>query len=134
MEIYNQTVSLFNLPLAAVLALIQLGFTLLLTVVYTGLSSRLARPLSLRPRRYTQQRLVSRRARLLAGLYLVMLLGLLTLPLLALVTRSFLVIEQPREYGRNPLPGDAGLLSRARRQPARVRCSMFHRPRRWASR
>jgi thiamine transport system permease protein len=95
-EIYNQTIGLFNLPLAAALALIQLLFTLLLTVVYTWLTNRMSRPLSLRPQRYTQKRLATRRARLLAGLYLLLLLGLLTLPLAALAARSFMIVEQPR--------------------------------------
>ncbi len=66
-EIYNQTISLFNLPLAAALSLIQLGCTLALTVLYTRLNARLARPLSLRPRQFTQRRLQSWQGRLLAG-------------------------------------------------------------------
>ncbi len=40
-EIYTQTISLFNLPLAAVLSIIQLGFTLGLTVLYTRLTAGL---------------------------------------------------------------------------------------------
>lgn len=92
-EIYNQTISLFNLPLAAVLSLVQLAFTLILTVVYTALSARLARPLSLRPQRYVQRRIAGWRSRLLAGAYLALLLGLLTLPLIALLARSFISIE-----------------------------------------
>jgi len=92
-EIYNQTVSLFNLPLAAVLSLIQLGCTLTLMVMYTRLNARLARPLSLRPRAYTQHRLIGWRRQLLAWSYLAALLGLLTLPLVGLATRSLARIE-----------------------------------------
>jgi thiamine transport system permease protein len=55
-EIYNQTVGLFNLPLAAALSIIQLGCTLLLTVLYTRLAGRLSRPISLRPRRQSPAR------------------------------------------------------------------------------
>jgi thiamine transport system permease protein len=95
-EIYYQTVSLFNLPLAAILSLIQLICTLGLTIVYSHLSARLSRPLSLRPRSYTLHRLVSVRARLLAGLFLILLLGLETTPLLALASRSFLVATPER--------------------------------------
>ena len=87
-EIYNQTINLFNLPLAGALALIQLGCTLVLMVVYLRLAERAARPLSLRPQQYTQRRLDSWPKRLLAGAYLTVLMGLLTLPLLALVARS----------------------------------------------
>jgi thiamine transport system permease protein len=87
-EIYYQTVALFNLPLAAALAVLQMLSTLSLTVIYTRLSARLSRPLSLRPRVYTQRRLLSWRRRLLAGAFLVLLLGLETTPLVALAARS----------------------------------------------
>jgi thiamine transport system permease protein len=102
-EIYNQTISLFNLPLAAALSLLQLGCTLALTVLYTRLNAHLARPLSLRPQQFTQHRLQSWPGRLLAGLYMAALLSLLTLPLVALVTRSLTSIES--------LPGGSGVLA-----------------------
>jgi thiamine transport system permease protein len=92
-EIYNQTISLFNLPLAATLAMLQLACTLGLTILYTRLSTRLSRPLSLRPRRYTQHQFTTWRSRILAALLVISLLGLLTTPLIALVTRSFISIE-----------------------------------------
>ena len=40
-EIYYQTISLFNLPLAAVLSILQLACTLALTLLYTRLAARL---------------------------------------------------------------------------------------------
>ncbi|HSO27099.1 MAG TPA: ABC transporter permease subunit, partial [Anaerolineales bacterium] len=98
-EIYYQTISLFNLPLAAILALVQLVFTLALTVAYTRMSNRLARPLSLRPRAHAQQRLRSWRARVLAGLYLTGLLILILAPLVALVTRSFVSLAPDARSG-----------------------------------
>ncbi|MEW5869634.1 MAG: iron ABC transporter permease [Chloroflexota bacterium] len=88
-EIYYQTISLFNLPLAATLSILQLACTLGLTILYTRLSARLSRPLALRPKRYTQRRLTTTRNRLLAGLLLITLFSFLTLPLLALTARSF---------------------------------------------
>lgn len=88
-EIYYQTVSLFNLPLAATLALVQLICTLALTVVYTRLANRVARPVSLRPRTFTQRRLQGWRQRFLAGVYLLTLFILILAPLVALVSRSF---------------------------------------------
>ncbi len=94
-EIYNQTIGLFNLPLAAALAVVQLIFTLALTIAYTRLSARLSSPTTLRPRRFSQRRLVGWRIKAFAALYLSALLALLTLPLAALVTRSFLSIEAP---------------------------------------
>jgi thiamine transport system permease protein len=94
-EIYNQTIGLFNLPLAAALAMIQLIFTLFLTIAYTRLSARLSNPTTLRPRRFNQRRLTTWRSRLLAALYLTALLALLVLPLAALVSRSFMKFEAP---------------------------------------
>ena len=100
-EIYNQTIGLFNLPLAATLAMIQLVFTLCLTIAYTRFSARLSSPNTLRPRRFSQRRLTNWRSRLLASLYLTALLALLVLPLAALVTRSFLRVEPPRSGSTN---------------------------------
>ena len=87
-EIYYQTISLFNLPLAAVLSLLQLACTLGLTIVYSRLSARLSVPRSLKPRSITQRRLSTRRSRLLAGIMIVLLLGLMITPLAALALRS----------------------------------------------
>lgn len=87
-EIYYQTVSLFNLPLAATLALIQLACTLALTIVYTRLANRLSRPLNLRPVEFTQRRLTAWRQRILAGAYILLLLMLILTPLFALAFRS----------------------------------------------
>jgi thiamine transport system permease protein len=98
-EIYYQTVSLFNLPLAASLSIIQLACTLALTIIYTRLSSRLNRPISLRPRTYTQNRLQSRRSRLAALLILALLLGLTVTPLLGLAARSVTQVESGRGAG-----------------------------------
>ncbi len=92
-EIYNQTISLFNLPLAALLSMLQLTCTLGFTLIYTHLSARLARPLSLRPQTFTNRRLVLLKDRIFAGAVLCALLVLLTTPLLALTARSFLRSE-----------------------------------------
>jgi thiamine transport system permease protein len=95
-EIYNQTTNLLNLPLAAALSLLQLACTLALTVIYTRLSRRLSRPISLRPQAYTQRRLTTWRSRLMAGVILVTLLSLLTTPLAALALRSVTRLEPDR--------------------------------------
>jgi thiamine transport system permease protein len=89
-EIYNQTIGLFNLPLAAALSVIQLACTLTLTVLYTRYTARIAHPLTLRSRQSTQGRLVTWQQRLFAGLVVTFLLVFLTVPLIALVTRSFI--------------------------------------------
>jgi len=92
-EIYNQTVGLFNLPLAAALSILQLGCTLAVTIAYTRLAARLSRPLSLRPRRHTQLRLRGLPRRLAAAALVGLLLLLLTTPLLALAARSVVRLD-----------------------------------------
>lgn len=95
-EIYYQTISLFNLPLAAALSVLQLIFTLVLTIFYTRLSVRISRPLSLRARRITQKPLLTWRNRILAAIIIPTLLVLLTAPLFALTTRSFTRLDPGR--------------------------------------
>jgi thiamine transport system permease protein len=98
-EIYNQTVGLFNLPLAAALSIIQLACTLALTVAYTRLAARVSRPISLRPRRLTQQPLRGLRRRILAALIIGLLLALLVTPLVALAARSVADLERTGDQG-----------------------------------
>jgi len=92
-EIYYQTISLFNLPLAAVLSIIQLACTLGLTVAYTRLSARLSRPISLRPQRYTQRLLDTWPRKVVAAAMITFLLVLMVTPLLGLAVRSFTRFE-----------------------------------------
>jgi thiamine transport system permease protein len=95
-EIYNQTLYLFNLPLAAALSIIQLGCTLVFSVIYTRLMKSLARPLSLHPRRFTQHRLIHWKEKFWAGILITLLLVLLTSPLIALAARSLTRFEAER--------------------------------------
>lgn len=87
-EIYYQTISLFNLPLAATLAIIQLICTLALTIAYTRLLSKVSRPISLRSRKYTQKKITSWRSRIFASIVLLTLMILVVTPLFALAFRS----------------------------------------------
>lgn len=96
-EIYYQTISLFNLPTAASLSLIQLACTLGLTVVYSRLSARVSRPLSLRSRRLVQRKPLTRRTRLAAATIISLLLVLLILPLLSLAARSVTSLSTARD-------------------------------------
>jgi len=87
-EIYRQTVNLFNLPVAAALALVQIIFTFAMMWAYTALQRRTSRQLELRTAGLTQQPPRSRQARFLVSANVaVMVLGQV-LPLLALVDRS----------------------------------------------
>ncbi len=104
-EVYRQTVFLFNLPVAAVLALLQLGLTLALTLIYARLSARVSGPVSLRSQSAVRRPLTTRRARLAAGL-LAGLLGLLLLaPMLALALRSVIRLEAERGQTGPVQPG-----------------------------
>lgn len=90
-EIYYQTISLFNLPLAAALSLVQMVSTLAMTALYSRLQARATVPLTQRPD--NAMTIVPRR--LGQWLFLAIALGLPLLlvvaPLLALVVRSLLV-------------------------------------------
>ena len=90
-EIYRQTVHIFNLPLAAALSLLQILFTLSLMIVYTRTQASLSVPLEFRPRRVTQRRPRTWRARLLVMVNVAFMLVLLVTPLLTLVERSLSV-------------------------------------------
>jgi thiamine transport system permease protein len=95
-EIYRQTINLFNLPAAAALSLVQLACTLGFTALYARLAARVTAPLALRPRAFTQRPLRSRRARLAAIVVVGSLLLLLISPLAALAARSFTRLEAAR--------------------------------------
>jgi thiamine transport system permease protein len=88
-EIYRQAVSLFNLPIAASLSLVQIGAMFLMMVLYTWLQRRTivdlrsAAQVARKPRNSQEWGLV--------GFNLLMMSALLFAPLLALVLRSFTV-------------------------------------------
>ena len=104
-EIYNQTINLFNLPLAAVLSLLQLACTLGLTLIYTQLTKRLTIPLALKSRRVTQRRLTTPRSKVMAGILIPTLLILLILPLAALAFRSVTRVGPERGQVTTTSPG-----------------------------
>jgi thiamine transport system permease protein len=124
-EIYYQTVGLFNLPLAATLAMIQLACTLALTISYTRLQQRISRPITIRPIAYTQRRLVTLRSRLLAGVYFGLLLVFMLAPLVALATRS--VTHFDRQPGIGPQTGSL-TLDYYRELGVNRRSSLFYAP------
>lgn len=87
-EIYRQTLELFNLPAAATLAVLQIGVSLGMTALYTRLQERTTLPLDLRPQRVVERRVRGMRERVLLGGVVLMMALLLFLPLLALLLRS----------------------------------------------
>jgi thiamine transport system permease protein len=90
-EIYQQAVNLFNLPVAAALSLIQIGFIFTLLLTYTHLQARTSRPLQLQSRRSVQRTPRNWRDYLLVWGNIGFMLILLGAPLAALVGRSLTV-------------------------------------------
>jgi thiamine transport system permease protein len=104
-EIYYQTISLFNLPLAAALAALQLVTTLVLTVIYTRLLGKASRPITLRPQAQTQLPLRNWKQRLSAGLLVGLMLILFITPLASLAGRSVMRLEPERRQREVSDPG-----------------------------
>jgi thiamine transport system permease protein len=125
-EIYYQTISLFNLPTAAALSLIQLAATLGLTILYTRLSARLSTPLELRSRQFTQRPLISWQSRLFATIVFGVVLLLILAPLTGLLIRSFTRLDPERGQQR---PTTRGLtLDFYRELTSDRRQSLFYAP------
>jgi thiamine transport system permease protein len=104
-EIYYQTTALFNLPTAAVLALIQLICMLALTLIYSRLTARLSRPVELRAPSRVAQTLSTRRARWLATAFLLLLALFFAAPLSGLAARSLTRLESDRGQVSSLQPG-----------------------------
>lgn len=94
-ETYRQAVNYFNLPLAAALALVQLGLTFIVMVVYTRLQARASLPLNLRPQSLTARRPSTWREWFVVALVNTILVAILLTPLIALVARSVTLGEGP---------------------------------------
>jgi len=92
-EIYYQTISLFNLPTAAILSLFQLCCTLSFTILYLYLNQRYTTPLPLRSQNPPLLSLSSMRQKVLAAIVLGVISSWLILPLLACLMRSFTNME-----------------------------------------
>jgi thiamine transport system permease protein len=96
-EIYTQATAFFNLPLAAVLSIIQIGITLTLSLVYSRLSAKLSRPIRLSNSRGSSKPLKNLRSRAWISAYL-LLLGLFFItPLLGLSARSLTTLGTDRQ-------------------------------------
>ncbi len=93
-EIYRQAVNLFNLPMAAVLSLWQIGFMFALMLVYTRLQTGLSRPLNWQSQQVTQRTPQNWRERLFVWGNVGLMATLLGTPLVALLIRSCTVDGQ----------------------------------------
>lgn len=89
-EIYRQTVNLFNLPLAAALSLVQMLCTLALMLVYTRVQSR---PLRLRSTQSAERIPNAWREKFFIAATLGSMLIFLVTPLAALIAESFVTLD-----------------------------------------
>ncbi len=102
-EIYNQALNLFNLPLAAWLSVIQLLCTLVFSIFYSRMASR--QPVPLDPRLNPPTRVKSWKQRLFVGSLAALLFVFYAFPLMSLPFRSVFRLETDRggraevEYG-----------------------------------
>lgn len=87
-EIYRQTVSLFNLPVAAALSLVQLVVMFTMMLFYTRLQRRTA--VDLVSASVALRSPVTRREKIIVTANLVFMTVMLLVPLLALTVRSFI--------------------------------------------
>lgn len=92
-EIYRQAVSYFNLPLAALLSIVQLFVTFSIMVGYTRIQARLSRSLHQRRRFYARRPTHWRQWLMIIAAVSMTATGVLA-PLLALAVRSFTLGDQ----------------------------------------
>lgn len=92
-EIYIQTMQFLNLPLASLLALIQLAFSMLITWAVIGSGRSLSVPVMPHVRQENLRKPQKTREKLFVFLMISILILLLVLPLVALVAKSLVVWE-----------------------------------------
>lgn len=97
-EIYRLSVTLFRLPEAAALSLVQMALTFVVMAVYARVQARAAAPLNLRPAEEVALPPITLRQKLLVGLTVSGLLIFLIWPLLSLVVKSLAPTDLLRFY------------------------------------
>ena len=95
-EIYIQAMHMLNLPLAGLLSAIQLGFTLVLTVLYSRLVQKASYETQPRVLEEEQRKAKSGGEKLFVGITVIVLFVLLVTPLVALSVRSFTQLDAER--------------------------------------
>ena len=88
-EIYRQSVQMFNLPVAAALSIVQIGFTFILMWYYTRIQAQTSHPVKLKSQLAAQKPIRTFKDKFIVYGNLTFMFLLLGLPLLALVARSF---------------------------------------------
>jgi thiamine transport system permease protein len=87
-EIYNQAIGLFNLPLAASLSLLQLIATLTMALLYSRLSKKLSQPIGIVAPKSNRRPLSAARHKAWLIAYLLLFTAFFASPLLGLAGRS----------------------------------------------
>lgn len=95
-EIYNQAMNRFNLPVAGLLSLIQLGITLLVTLLQNRVNTPRYGKAALNPERSALIRPAKLWQKAFVVLMVVCLIGLFAVPIFSLITRSFVTLEADR--------------------------------------
>jgi thiamine transport system permease protein len=104
-EIYTQAVRHLNLPLAALLAMIQLLCTLIVSILYTRLASRLTLKLAPRSAQSNMYKPKTFREKVFVISFVFLLSSFFLLPLSALPFRSFFRLEANRGQRGEIQPG-----------------------------
>ena len=97
-EIYRQAVTLFNLPAAAAISLVQIVLTFMVMTAYTRIQARASVPLNLRSAEETAMPPVTFRQIAIIALTVGGLLIFLVVPLVSLVGRSLAAGSSPLRY------------------------------------
>ena len=95
-EIYNQAMNRFNLPVAGLLSVIQLGITLLVTLLQNRVNTPRYGKAALNPERTALNRPANGWQKVFVIVMVVSLLLLFAVPVISLVSRSFVTLEADR--------------------------------------
>ncbi|HZW04491.1 MAG TPA: iron ABC transporter permease [Anaerolineaceae bacterium] len=104
-EIYVQALNMLNLPLAGLLSMVQMVFTIGLTVLYARIAGQRAVPLAPRLKGEGMAYPETARQRLLVYTTVLVLVILLVLPLVSLAVRSVMPVEAGRATGGEAASG-----------------------------
>lgn len=85
-QIYVQALNIFDLPMAAALSLVQIGFMFVMMWVYTRLQQRISS--ELHSQQYISRPPQSRWEKIMVFTHVIVMMGFLFTPLLALIVRS----------------------------------------------
>jgi len=95
-EIYNQAMNQFNLPVAGLLSVIQLGITLLVTLLQNRVNTPRYGKAALNPERSALSRPAKRWQKIFVIFMVICLILLFAVPVVSLITRSFVTLSADR--------------------------------------